>query len=328
MAPQPAADGPERQVEALAELAAGDLAAALGQERDGPARRVLALLARPLARPFAERVAAFDRRVGRDGLAAGAAWLFLEYAARLEVVGLEHLPPDGPLLVAVNHPGMTDTLAMMLSVPRADLRLVAEDRPFLRALPHTQRHLLYVPERAASRAGLVRRVATELRRGGAVVAFSRGRIEPDPAVLPGAVESLADWSPGTGVLARLAPGTRIVPAIVSGVLSPAAQRSPLTRLRRGPDGRQRLGSALQLLWPGYRDVTVRVAFGPPIAAPALPPEGGPEAVTAAIRAGARGLIEEPPRVWRTLLERQPQRSGDPLRADEEGPPACAVPPGA
>ena len=70
----------------------------------------------------------------------------------------------------------------------------------------------------------------------------QGEIEPDPSVLPGAVESLHQWSESIGLFVRLAPEARIVPAIVSGVLSASAQCHLITRLRRRPEGRKRLGT--------------------------------------------------------------------------------------
>jgi len=76
--------------------------------------------------------------------------------------------------------------------------------------------------------------------------FPAGQIEPDPALHAGARESLDGWSPSVGVLARLAGGTRVVPAVVSGVLSAPAQRHPLTLLRR-PGHRVGLARLLQML---------------------------------------------------------------------------------
>ena len=67
-----------------------------------------------------------------------------------------------------------------------------------------------------------------------------------------------------GLFARLAPQTRIVAAIVSGVLSPAAQHNPFVQLRRDKKKREFLGGTLQILWKPYRNNVVRVAFAPPL----------------------------------------------------------------
>ncbi len=91
-------------------------------------------------------------------------------------------------------------------------------------------------------------------------------MEPDPAVLPGAVEALERWSTSVDLFARLAPELTVVPVAVSGVLSPIALRNPLTNLRRREEDRWWLASNLQMLVPALRNVTVRVIFGVPIRA--------------------------------------------------------------
>jgi hypothetical protein len=268
-------------------------------------RRLLEWLCRPAARALARQVLAYDDRVGRDGLQAGATWIVRQHVRAVWVAGQEHIPPSGPLLVLANHPGLTDTMALFASLPRADLRVVAADRPFLRALPYTSRRLIYLPEEAGERLAIVRLVTGHLRSGGAVLTFPGGQIEPDPAVLPGAVEALDHWSESVGLFVRLAPESQIVPAIVSGVLSAAAQRHPLTRLRRGQSDRERFGAMLQILVPAYRMVTVRVAYGPPLAAAdLLATSRDARALTRAVIDQARRLIEQPPTDWRVVASRQ------------------------
>jgi hypothetical protein len=119
-------------------------------------------------------------------------------------------------------------------------------------------------ETSSERFRLLRSATRHLRGGGAILTFPAGRIEPDPAVLPGAIEALEYWSPSADLFARLVPRLAIVPAVVSGVLSPAALRNPLTFLRRRPEDRQWLAATLQVMVPALRNVTVRVAFGQPV----------------------------------------------------------------
>jgi hypothetical protein len=66
------------------------------------------------------------------------------------------------------------------------------------------------------------------------------------------------------VIVRLVNNTRVVPAIVSGVVSPSAQRSILTRLRSSRRDRNRLAALLQILISSYRSVNVKVSFGHPV----------------------------------------------------------------
>jgi hypothetical protein len=104
-----------------------------------------------------------------------------------------------------------------------------------------------------------------------VLTFPGGRIEPDPAVLPGAVEALESWSSSADLFARLTPGLAVVPVVVSGVISPSALRIPLTHLRRRKRDREWLAATLQMLIPALRNVHARVQFGRPIyAEPEVP----------------------------------------------------------
>jgi 1-acyl-sn-glycerol-3-phosphate acyltransferase len=252
-------------------------------------------------------MASYDRLVGEVGLREAAGWLLGQTVRRAEVAGLEHLPGTGPLLVVSNHPGLTDTLALFASLPRPDLRILAASRPFLRALPCTSRQLFYLGEDESDGLGVLRRAVAHLRAGGVILTFPGGRIEPDPEVLVGAVEALEAWSPSVGLIARLVPETRLVPAIVSGVLSPAAQRLPITRLRRKREDRERLGAMLQMALPLYQGVRVRVAFGPSLQVADLLEAGADaRAITTAAIAAARCLITEPPQHWQSLVP-----SGDP-----------------
>ena len=51
------------------------------------------------------------------GLSAGSAALYRVFTP-VRVVGVEHLPVDGPVIVAANHISFFDTVVLMLSVPR------------------------------------------------------------------------------------------------------------------------------------------------------------------------------------------------------------------
>jgi hypothetical protein len=86
------------------------------------------------------------------------------------------------------------------------------------------------------------------------------------------------------------------------VLSAAAQKNPLTRLRRAQKDRERLGAMLQILIPAYQGVTVRVAFSEPLSAAELvAAHPNSASLSRAIISCARRLIEQPPTEWRTVL---------------------------
>jgi len=265
----------------------------LGKVRRG--RRLLAAACRWPARRFAHTVLAFDRRVAQEGLHAAAAWGIQEFAAQLEVIGAEQLPPSGPVIVVANHPGITDTLAIFAALSRADLQTVAAVRPFLCALDNMTRRLIFIDETAPAQLGVVRRVTHHLRGGGCVLTFPAGKIEPDPAVLPGACASLEQWSDSIGLFARLIPTAQIVPLLVSGVFSPRALHSPLARLRRAQKERERFAAMLQIAAPRRYPVRVTVALGRPLAAGDLLTRSSSAGVKAAVIAEMRALLANSPR---------------------------------
>ena len=287
---RPPASGRPGQITTLTRVCADELLCAFGLGgllQRGVARRPLELLSRVSARRLARQVATYDRVVGESGLRAGGAWALERMARRVEVEGRENVPREGPLLIAANHPGLGDSLALFATIPRTDLRVVAAVRPLLDALPNTSRYLLTVAEASPGRFGLVRAATRHLRDGGAVLTFPGGRIEPDPAVLPGAAEALERWSASVGLFARLVPGLTVVPAIVSGVLSPTALRNPLIFLRRKREDREWLAATLQMMTPMLSNVTTRVAFGQPVRVE--DPSG--RVVDRAVQEEARCLIE-------------------------------------
>jgi hypothetical protein len=284
-----------RMVDPLIDINLDDLLDALGL----PALRgaVPRAMLRPAVQRFTGIVRAFDDRVGATGLAAASGWVLQRLAGGLQVAGESHIPSHGPLLVLSNHPGMTDTAALFASLHmRADLRVIARDRPFLRALPHTGASLILLADGDDSaRVRALYAGLKHLRRGGALLTFPAGEIEPDPAaagVRP-ALNGLQAWSDSYAVFARAVPAARIVTAIVSQVVSARALRHPLTRLRRDAADREKLAAAMQILWPPYQAMPARVAFAAPLAADAH----SPAELRRAIGATARALIAMPVATW-------------------------------
>jgi 1-acyl-sn-glycerol-3-phosphate acyltransferase len=263
-------------------LNTGDICAALGLAQRTPLRGLAELACRPPARRFAQQMLRLDQLVGTAGLRAGGAWICAQLSDGLEVQG-DPPPVYGPLLVVANHPGLLDAAALFATLRRSDLRVLAIKRPFLRALPHIAAHLFAVGTTPSARTAAVRATGRHLRAGGALLTFPAGRIEPDPRSMAGAAASLEDWSSSLELLARMAGPVTVLPAIVSGVITPAALHHPLTRLRRTPHDRQWLAAILQLIWPSLQRTTVRVSFGHPLSADARP-------LSVAVVAEARRLI--------------------------------------
>jgi Acyltransferase len=284
----PAMSERSRRVEVLTKVCIDDLLSAFGLGQLCFGRDLVRLIARVPTRRLAHQIATYDEIVGESGLAAGGVWALERMARHVEVERLENVPREGPLLLAANHPGLSDAVALFATTPRSDLRVLAAERPILNALPNTSRYLLTVPEQPQVRFGLVRRATRHLRGGGAVLTFPGGKIEPDPAVLPGAVEALAHWSASVDLFARLVPDLVVVPVIISGVVSPTALRNPLTLLRRRKEDREWLAATIQMVVPALRNVTTRIAFGQPVHAD----DYADRSVSRTILGEARRLIEQ------------------------------------
>jgi 1-acyl-sn-glycerol-3-phosphate acyltransferase len=229
--------------------------------------------------------------VGETGLPAAATWIVARFAKEMQVEGLMHVPTTGPLLLVANHPGMTDAPAIFASLPRSDVRIVAAPHLLFRTLPHMSRYLLYVSDDSHKRLAVVREVVQQLRAGGAVLIFPRGGMEPDPDILPGAIQSLEHWSESIALFIRRVPQAWVVPVLVRGVRSVATFHSPLTRLYRAQSDRERVAAVLQVLFPYYQNVTVHVTYGMPMEAAELARHADAEVITRVVTEQMARLME-------------------------------------
>jgi 1-acyl-sn-glycerol-3-phosphate acyltransferase len=124
---------------------------------------------------------------------AAARLLLGLFYRRIEVVGAEHVPARGPLIVTANHHNsLIDPMLVMTAVPRPLVILAAAPlfrnpviAPFLRlvgALPVLRRQEgIGDPARNDTMFGAV---AAALARDGAVLLFPEGRTQPEPVLLP------------------------------------------------------------------------------------------------------------------------------------------------
>ena len=169
-------------------------------------KRLLIRLVQPFVwlptRRFAALAVEFDRAVAEHGL-VGACRIYLpKYIERVDFVGDENIPCEGPLLVCSNHPGVFNSFAIISRFPRDDLKLIISGVPFTRNVPAASKYLLYVPEDIQGRMNALRSAIHHLQEGGMVMIFPSGRVDPDPALLPGASEALNGWSPESGNYAQ------------------------------------------------------------------------------------------------------------------------------
>ena len=94
--------------------------------------------------PFAELGAGLDpwlpRRRGR-----GARWVLPRFVKSHAARGVEIIPPEGPLVIASNHPASVDSLVISADVDRPDYKIIVGDIPFFENLPHLSQHSIFAP---------------------------------------------------------------------------------------------------------------------------------------------------------------------------------------
>ncbi len=122
---------------------------------------------------------AVARRAGRL-----LTWLL---GIRLDVQGLENLPPTGPYIVIANHSSYVDSLVMAIVMP-ANLSFVAKRElldNFLMRLPLQRLHSLFVERFELHRSSAAAPQVTEfVRSGSALVVFPEGTFDTMPGLLP------------------------------------------------------------------------------------------------------------------------------------------------
>lgn len=242
--------------EALSIAARDDLMRGLGL-LDTPFGRLLHPVVTPLVGEFADSVLQFDREVGQLGWGPAADRFLKGWDVQLSLAG-EPLPSEGPLLLLSNHPGLTDSLALMSTLNRNDLTFYAHSNPFLEALPEVRRRLLLLDREQAILPSHLRRGIHHLKAGGALALYPAGKIEPDPSLHPDAFSSLDHWSSSMAFFAKQVPEARLAMVLVRGCISPLAQKHWLTRLRRTRAAREELAAMLQVVVRGYRAQRVEV----------------------------------------------------------------------
>ena len=240
---------------------------AIGFSKDGVMRRLVGPLIYLPAHKFASLADELDSNVHRYGAQGGAQRLLPRFSQDLQVNGLDRVPRDGPLVIASNHPGAFDSVALFSCIPRADLRAIASGAPFVKRLPSVSEYLIFTAAEPSVRMGAARATLRHLRQGGAALVFATGLVDPDPAVYPGAREALGSWSPSLALFLLKAPETHIQISIVSGVVSPSAPRNLIARIPKEPWQQRRLAEYFQMmrqvLFPNSLKLTPKITLGEP-----------------------------------------------------------------
>lgn len=263
-------------VRTLTRLINDEVIIAMGLSADGwLGQRLQPILARATRR-FCEIFREADQIVGERGLVAGGRFVLLNLVKDFRARGMQNVPCEGPLIIASNHPGAVDSVTLIASAGREDLKVIASGVPFLRSLGNIRQHLILLPRQGLqARMLVVREAIRHLKAGGALLLFARGGIDPDPAFMADGDSELMHWSRSLEVFLEGVPETRVVTSIVSNVIEPNYMHHPLTWLKRARPDRQRLAMMIQLMQQmlGKRmEIVPRVSFGKVIDPMELPAE--------------------------------------------------------
>ena len=216
----------------------------------------------------AEMGIGLDRAVAEGGIPAGARWLLPRFVKSHEARGVENIPPQGPLVIASNHPASIDSIVISAHVNRPDYKAIIGDIPFFEHLPHVSRNAIFAPDPSniSGRMRVIRQSIRHLNCGGALLIFPRGSIEADPESMPEPDAEFHYWSRSLEIFLQHVPDLQILVTIASGVISRAAMHHPITWFRKARPDRQRLAFLYQLIrqmLSGKQlfDLTPRITFG-------------------------------------------------------------------
>jgi hypothetical protein len=226
-----------------------ELAKAVALPKSSLVQALIRKMFGPAAKKFAQLALDLDHVIGKSGLAAAARWVLPRFAKSHDAQGAEFIPPDGPLVIASNHPGSIDSVAITANVERSDYKIIIGNIPFFQNLPNLRQRALFAPpvENVSGRMRLVREAIRHLGTGGALLIFARGTIEADLSILPRSKPEFHLWSRSLEIFLRHVPETRILTSIVSGVIARSNFYHPITWLRKNRADKQRLAFMYQFI---------------------------------------------------------------------------------
>ena len=245
-----------------------EIVKALGLPPTRRIQRIIASLTGKAIRRFTELASDLDCVVEKEGLAGGARWLLPKFVKGHSAQGIENVPPTGPLVIASNHPASIDSVVISAYVPRRDYKVIIGEIPFFENLPNIKKNAIFAPAPTdpMGRMQVMREVIRHLKNDGAILIFPRGGIEADPAWMPDPASEFGHWSRSLEVFLKHVPQTQVLVTIVSGVISKAAMRHPITWFRNARPDRQRLAFMYQMIrqmaaGTEVFGLTPRVTFG-------------------------------------------------------------------
>lgn len=263
--------------------------------------RLVTPILRPPVRRFARFAASFENDAARAGFCEASRIHIGDFVEHRDLTGDENIPAEGPMLVVSNHPGTYDLVMLAAAIKRVDLKIISSNVSFLRLFPATNEHFTYLASSGVvgdsfSRMATLRQSIRHLQAGGALFTFPSGRLDPDPALRPQAArEELKLWSTSLGLLLKIVPQVKVVPAMVSGVLSAGWYRSPVTWLRKEPHYKQKVAELFQVMQhfisPDPTRLSPQITFGLPFTLRELETNDDPAGITSEIVARTAALLE-------------------------------------
>jgi hypothetical protein len=247
-----------------------------------------------------------DRLVASDGFPAAAGWMLTNWCNRVTGRCLATIPTSGPLLVLSNHAGSYDTFVVASQLGREDLKLIASNIAFLKKLPNASNHLIFLSNKTQDRMTAARAGIRTLKKGGSLLLYGTGLVDPDPEVYPGAEAWIEKWQPSIDLFLRTVPGLQVVLSIVSGVVAQRWARHPVTWLRRIDWQKRRLAEfsqvIQQLLFPGRLMLQPHISFSAPFGVADLQAKGTADRFLPAVIARGKVLLADHLEWIRTLPE--------------------------
>lgn len=285
------------QTNELSKLINNEIVVATGLPKNKFNRTLFWFLFHRITSHMAALIGQFDQLVGEKGLPEASAWFLTNFCNLVQARGSVNIPQQGPLLVVSNHPGTYDGLILFSCLKRQDICWVSADIPVFHPLKNIQKHVLYSSRTDTSDHFLVMRNAIHhLRGGGTLVYMASGGRDPDPAVYAGADLAMDNWLDTFDAFYKYVPGLRILPAVVSNVISPHWASHPITWLRRDKGWKLILSEFGQVIYqlahPGRLMISPAVSFGKSFSESEIRQEIGDTNLRAAVIAHEKVLLKD------------------------------------
>jgi hypothetical protein len=151
---------------------------------------------------------------------------------------------------------------------RDDIMILTSEIPFFQLMPNACKHMLFTSRTDMNNRMLMMRAAiAHLRSEGVLIYIGAGHREPDPAVYEGAADSIKRWLDIYDAFFKYVPDLKVMPALMSGMITEHWANHPFTKIRRKQRDRQRLAEFCQvigqLMHPGRLMVTPKLSFAEP-----------------------------------------------------------------